>query len=162
MRHFAIVLATFTVFAISVAVATDAHSDGDVATNSQKLTFTKDIPNFLWGWLVELYNKDYVEAYDRNMDWLNPPFSIAQFDVDLDKAQKLNSNEVFVKWDASIECGSGGCTMFLLRFDGNKWGNIGNFFPAGDVEIDRGTSHGMPVIWVSNRRYRWNGQKYVE
>lgn len=149
-----------TNFFFAALAAVLVYPVGDAIADSQKLNFSKDIPNYLWGWLVELYNRPYVAVYDKNMDPSNPPFSVAHFDLDLDKMQKTNSREIFVKWDASMYCGSGGCNMFLYRFDGNEWVDIGKFFPAGDAEIDEQIFNGMPVIWVSNVRYRWNSSRY--
>jgi hypothetical protein len=161
MRHLAIILVTCSALGASAAIAADKSSANDVAAKSHKLNFSKQVPSFLWGWLVELYNRHYVEAYSENMKWGNPPFSIAFFDVDKDKTQKHNASEVFVKWEASIYCGaSGGCATDILRFDGKEYQNIGNL-SGGDVEIDKRMFNGMPVIWAAGYRYRWNGSRYI-
>ena len=64
-------------------------------------------------------------------------FSTATFDLNLD-----GLDEVFVRYNAPGQCGSGGCTTYILENEIRGWDVIGSFFPGGKVTISSKTTNG--------------------
>jgi hypothetical protein len=109
-------------------------------------------------WLMEFYNKDYVEQYDKNIDWAESPFEIATSNI----RGNIGNPAIFVRWNYdSGYCGSGGCRIDIWVDMGDPDYVLLGSWLGHDIEIGDTQHLGLKDIWLNGTlRLRWNGIRY--
>jgi hypothetical protein len=116
----------------------------------------KNISQSIKGHLTRFYNREFVAMHDRNIDWDDPPFVVAEFPL---RKDSKGSSAIIVRWKGHGMCGSGGCAMHVWM---EKDGNYERFLDVtgDDIRLGDVSQHGVLDLWIDDNRFRWVGQKY--
>lgn len=105
--------------------------------------------------LRELYNRDHVALFDRNIDWVEPPFRVAHFYSE----GSVRHRYMVVLWEGGGKCGTVLCSIDIWRIDDGVPHDVGQFL-GNDISLGDGNFDGHPDLWIDEMRLRWNGRIY--
>ncbi len=122
-----------------------------------QLSFTRDIPPAYRDDLSELFADDLAPV---RIDWTNPPFEVSVMELD-DRGGGLNAEEIIVYWNDVMFCGSIGCALEVLKYDGSAYQPILRQ-TIQSVVLGDSFSNGMRDLIVNgSHMWRWDGTRYI-
>jgi Trypsin-like peptidase domain len=119
------------------------------------------VPNWLRGWLQGVYGGEGLDDLDKG----GADVALALVDA---QRSDLMSRVVIVAWTSPGKagyCGASNCSIHILRREGErKYERVGIGLGVGkqDVKLGDRYTKGMRDILLSNRRFQWDGRRYVD